>query len=217
MTLSSLITLISRQFPGWSRPAVKDFISDVQGIIFSVPLGYMRVTDSKYGTDYQLSTTAGQLKYTLDAVSDPHGDSSVTYPAIMFTGGVTNSPSIYPSTYSMSTNNTGPSVIVSQGDDSKSATILFADDPGSTVYGLNCSYYVKAYKRPTELLSEATALDLPSSYHIDLATGVGAMLEKMSNNSRNEWKEWVAVTLPQIRYGLNNESHTFTTVTGGGY
>jgi len=229
MNTSSLITFISRPYPDWSRAAILDFISDVQELILAVPTEYMRYKNPINGGSYPLITTAGKLSYTLSAVSTPFSspNASLSLPAISFVGKISKTDRTAKEYNRISMVNTVVGYS-NDGDSSNPAVVHLSVDPTTTSYGngiptgttlngvagtMTASHYLDAYKTPTALLSEASLLSIPAQYHLDLASGVKAMIESfMSHGDRRVWEEFVNNTIPKIRYGLSNQSHTATFV-----
>ncbi len=79
---------------------------------------------------------------------------------------------------------------------------------GDTIYfDENCvgqTYYIRYYKKATELTSEMIELTIPDEYIDDLEEGVLERLAAQEHGSRDGFRYWKKMVMPRVQRKLNN-------------
>jgi len=201
MNTKEFVTYVKRIAPAWSRPDILEFAEIAQGTVLSVPVERMRFRVE--GKDPILTTVAGQHRYELS--SSNFGED------IAFIGNV------YPVNYY--TNHYGKTIAdpvmasTTKASGNTNAIINFVEDPG------DAEFYIKCYRRPKKLLSEAIDFEIPDDQLIPgLMKGVIGLIETAEHGTSNAYAEFLKVYMPDIRHSMNDEGHTTVFLPrGGGY
>jgi hypothetical protein len=70
---------------------------------------------------------------------------------------------------------------------------------------LNTEYYVRYYKKPTELLDESKELQVPDEYVDVLEEGVNAYIEYSEHGDRQNYLLWKRTELKQFKWAMNKQ------------
>jgi hypothetical protein len=203
MNTKQLVSLIKRNHSQWSRTDILEFIDNIQKTVFGVPVSIMRYRDITTGLDKVLETVSGTLEYEL-SVSNFGAD-------IQFIESVY--PLDYDSTYYNKYSANDISASVKNAIGTTNAKVLFSENPGDS------SFYIKCYKRPTALLSEAIDLGIPENLIIPgLYKGVVGLLETTEHGESNAYDRFIKEYMVSMRAQMNDEGQTLVYYNqGGGY
>lgn len=207
MQTSSLVTLIRREAPDWSRVEIVDLINEVQRIMLHKPLESQRYIDPDTGKDPVLATTAETFEYELNAAN-----------------GFDESISFVEKVYSYDTDelayNYDDDIITNRCDvisypaiRGAAARVVFKSDPGTG------SYYVVCYKAPSSILLESDVLEVPEHWHIrGVKAGVVGLIESAEHGNSNNWTKFEKEILPAFSHEMNRSAGTIGHfVTSRGY
>jgi hypothetical protein len=196
MLTSALITLAQKQFPDWSRTMLLSLLNEIQQMVFTQNCtNQMRMYDDATGKDPLLTTTSGTYEYTIDTTD------GFDYDAWRVTD-----------VYDIDINNTS-TIDWSAVDATSSvaAKVVFTNDPGVG------TYYIRAYRFPTELTTESVQLEVPSSYHIShLLEGLAGFIEVTRSGRSDRWEKFLQKTMPELVEKMNkgNTRSSFTPYRG---
>lgn len=185
MNTRSLITFIQKEAKDWSRSDILTLLNEVQRIVFSQkPNNHMRVinTSSEY-EDPALTTTSGTYEYTIDT------SNGYSYDAAFITAVYTDSNGIeFPE-----------DVQLYAATPAEGAKIVFKENPGTT------TYYMRVYKLPSSISSEAVNLSIPHAYHLThVVEGVLGYIEKAKSGESRRWEMFKERLLPEIVRGIDS-------------
>lgn len=209
MQTSALITLIQRQAADWTSEEIRELINDVQFWMMSKPLAFNRAIDSSTGKDQYLPTTTDTYRYTIDTSNGFDSDAlfiESVYPV--------SSPPKEPA-YNLSVSN-GTDVTTTIGTISGAATVTFCNNPGTTT----TTYYVRYYKKPTEVSTQQTNLTIPEAWHIPgVRAGVLAIIESVEHGANGpKWNDFTENVLPNFWGDMSMSADNIgRLVQGGGY
>ena len=201
MQTSSLVSLIKREAPSWSRELIRSLINDVQNImLMKVPLKSTRILSST-GIDVKLTTISGTYEYYANSTGMPNIPTGVTAWKIAYVYGGTMG------------SETEVECMKLDGNYSNPAKIVFIDNPGVQ------DVYVVMYKNPTEVSSESIEMTVPTSYHLThIYEGVMGFIEKTENGRSDRWVNFIERLCPQYWYEQNDDLDTLASSKyHGGY
>jgi hypothetical protein len=181
MNTGSLITLIKKQAPQWARDNIRELLNEVQRMLLNTkPLSFMRVVSST-GVDPVLVTSSGIYSYEISIANGFVYDASRVV-----------------SVYNTDTKEKIDCTLI-PGTPSNAAKVIFPVDPGVS------SYSMMVYRKATEILVEATPIDVPAEYHISiLMEGVLGLIEKMDHGGVSQrWEKFETVLVPRLYTNLN--------------
>lgn len=197
MQTSALISFIQRRNRDYSRDDIREFLNDIQTIVFDRPLHYMRIIDESTGQDPVLSTTAGTFAYT---IADTQYIKQF-YKKNDYVGELYNKQYIFDAerlhTYNFR---------YSEG--TGDCRVVFQEDPGSS----NINYV--AYKFPTEILTENTPMSIPSQYFIKyVVPGVEGIIQQGDHGDSKAWAEFINILLPELQAKLDMQDQDIILTT----
>jgi len=184
MLTSSLITLLKKEFPDWSRVLLLELINEIQRMIFTQnATRQMWMYDSSTGTDPVLSTIAGTHCYDIDTINGFNNNAWRVY-----------------AVYKTSINE--PEIVEKlDATPSNSAKVIFPIDPGTT------NYYIRAYRFCTLLTSESIQLEVPHSYHLShVYEGVCGLIEKYRSGVSKRLDDFKNILLPCLIKSLSDSN-----------
>lgn len=180
MQTNSLVTLIKKQFPDWSRQMILEFIDEVQRIVFTrTPTRQMQVLDTTTGKD-PVITVSSAAEYSVST--------STGFPA-----------DVWRVTEVYETDITEPAdVICYDATIETPARIVFSEP-------VSGQYYVRAYRFPTKIETESIQLEIPESYHIThVLNGVAGLIEQTRSGRSERWDYFLQRQLNEIVKGMSN-------------
>lgn len=195
MLTSSLVTLVKREFPDWSRPLILTLFDEVQKMVFTQnATRQMRMYDASTGKDPVLTTVSGTYEYE---ISTSNGfDNNAWRVCVVYTDSIDEPVDVD----FFDSNNT------------YQAKILFKDDPGST------TYYIRAYRFCNSLISESVSLEVPASYHLThIFEGVCGLIEKYRSGKSERWDIFEKMLLPELVKKMSDSNGAIYTVPYKGY
>lgn len=186
MLTSALVTLAKKEFPDWSRVSIVSMLNEVQNMIFCQDTTVHMLMYSSVGADPILTTTSGTYEYQ---ISTSNGFSNNAWRVAVVYSSDINEP---------------VDVIKRDAPQGGYATVIFKENPGTA------DYYIRAYRFPTQILSESTQLEIPSSYHIThVYEGLVGIIEKTRSGVSGRWDNFIKVLLPDIKMRLNKNESVF--------
>lgn len=182
MLTRTLITLIKKEIPDWSREEIREIINEVHKIILNKrTLPSMRMLAAN-GKDPVLNTTTGVYSYDIDTVNG-------------FLNNARKIVRVYIEDFDSPEDVTCLDAV---GTDP--AKVIFKEDPSTT------SYYIRAYKKPTEISVEGIAMQIPDEFHFTyVKEGVLGLIEKFRSGKSERWDIFEKLLLPEL---LNHISET---------
>jgi len=201
MDTREFVTYVKRIAPAWSRLDILEFTRIAQDTVFSVPLEQMRYRVE--GKDPILSTQAGQHRYELSQTN--------------FGQDIAFISNVYPTDYySDSYGRTMADKVQAttlKASGKRNAIVTFTNDPGDS------KFFVSCYRRPKNLLSELSELEINSDLLIpNLLKGVVGLIETAEHGNSNAYAEFLKEYMPELRYHTNEEGHnTVYLPVGRGY
>ena len=164
MRTNSLVTLIKKQFPDWSRVMILEMINEVQKIVFTqTPTRQMLVRDPDTGKD-PVITVSGVAEF-------PVPSKEAGFPADVWRVSQVYSSSI----------DEPLDVICYDSSVGEPAKIVFP----SVTTG---AFHVRTYRYPTKIESEDDQLEIPESFHIThVLNGVCGLIEQTRSGKSDRW------------------------------
>lgn len=191
MLTSSLVTLVKKDFPDWSRTMILTFINEIQKIVFTKEATkLMRMYDSSTGKDPVLSTSDGTYLYNIYTILQT---GEIEYNAWRVTD-------IY------SSNIEEPILTVEKFDavSNGTAKVLFTENPKTS------TYYFRAYRFPIDIDSENVQLEVPSAYHIThIYEGICGLIEKYRSGRSDRWEKFESILLPDIIKRMSDSNNIY--------
>jgi hypothetical protein len=194
MLTNAIITLAKKQFPDWGRELLLQFLNELQSIVFTQSAtNQMRMFDTTTGKDPVLSTTQGVYSYDIDTT---HGFDDNAWRVTL----------VY------SEDSTDPTdAIFYDATPSVSAKVVFKEDPSTS------EYYIRAYRFPSELVTETIQLEIPAAYHLShVFEGLAGMIEKFRSGKSERYEMFVGNLLPELikKMSDNHTTNSFTPYRG---
>jgi hypothetical protein len=190
MSTRSIVSLIKRQAPDYTRVEILDLVNDVVQIMLRKPTSLTRMFDES-GTDPVLTTIAGTKKYELSL-----GSTCFNYlNGAFFVAGVYSGKisTINNSSYAYPNDSVMAEVYIQNATGAKAATVTFLNDPGTS------TYYVKAYAQPLDLTSESMDMPVPVEWQLPcIMDGVIGLIEKAEHGKSDRWDVFYNNTLPDF-------------------
>lgn len=190
MSTRSIVTLIKRQAPDYSRTEILDFVNDVVQIMLRKPTSLTRMFDIG-GTDPILTTVAGTKRYELSLGSVCFNYANAAY----FVAGVykDKKSTINASSYAYPNDAEMKEAFIQNATGAKAAIVTFVDDPGTG------TYYVKAYAQPLDITSESQEMPVPVEWQLPcIMDGVMGLIEKAEHGRSERWETFYNSTLPDF-------------------
>lgn len=177
MQTSALITLVNKQVPDWSRVLILSLIDEIQKMVFSQnATEQMRIYDSTTGKDPILTTTNTVFEYNINTTSGFPNNAWRVY-------------EVY------------ETLIEEPFDD-----VTCFDAAGSTQYArvvfntpVSGDFYIRCYRFPVSLSSEANQLEIPSAYHLShVYEGVLGLVEIFRSGKSDRYQMFISKLLPEL-------------------
>jgi len=195
MQTNSLITLIKKQFPDWSREMIREMLNEIQKVVFTQnATRHMRVLDAATGKDPVITVSAG----------------TTAFPVSTDTGFPVNVWRVC-EVYSDSISEPADVICYDASGDSP-AKIVFSDP-------VSGSYHVRAYRFPVELESESVQLEIPEAFHLShVFEGVCGLIEKMRSGKSERFDVFMFKQVPELIKKMSDGRGTVSSVvTPRGY
>lgn len=175
MRTNSLISLVQKQFPDWSRTLILEMLNELQKIIFTQnATRQMRVIDPATGKDPKITVTSASLEYPVST--------STGFPADVWR--------VY-EVYSETVDDPAD-VICFDATSGTPAKIVFNE-------ATNGDFYVRAYRFPTELATENVQLEIPEAYHLShIFEGLCGLIEKMRSGRSERFDIFMFKQIPEL-------------------
>lgn len=188
MLTRSLVTILKKDFPDWSRQMILEFLDELQRIIYTQnTVSFMRMYSSTTGEDPTVTITSGTEEYDIDT-----------------TNGFDNDAWRVCEVYEEDIESPLSNVLKLDATNDNSCKIVVPQYTSGI-------YYLRAYRFPTSLTSESIQLELPASYHYDyMYDGVCGMIERARSGKSDRWDVFRFKRLPELVKKLSeNNMGTF--------
>lgn len=198
MITSTVVTLIKRAAPDWSRSQILDLVNEVNRQMLQHEVNGVRAISTTTGVDEKLTTVAAQYVYEVATTASP----AFSYDGWLVT-------KVYSST---SDEDSDVACTTIPGNRDTKAKIIFDSDPGGS------EYYVRYYKEPTSISSESVQIEVPESggkynWHMEIVMAVIGMIEMFQSGViSNKWNRFNEIVLPSfwdfMNKGITREHYT---------
>jgi len=197
MLTSSLITLINKEVPDWSRMQILAFINEIQNVVFSQnATSQMRIYDPNTGTDPLLHAVGGQLIYNISSASGFPQTAWRVY-------------DVYRQTIMEPEANI---FCLDATPKTKCASVMFKSPQSG-------DFFVRCYRFPDQIITEANQLEIPDAFHLShLFEGVMGQIEQWRSGKSERYMNFYAKLLPDLvrRMSEGNRRNSFTEYRWGG-
>lgn len=202
MSTRSIVTLIKRQAPDWTRVEILDLVNDVVQIMLRKPTSLTRMFTTD-GTDPILTTVAGTRRYELAASST----------CFNYANGAFFVSDVYKSRNAKFANNVFaipedsyiPTTFIQNATGASAAIVTFVDDPGTS------TFYVRAYAQPADITSETATMPIPVEWQMRaVVDGVIGMIERMEHGKSERWDTFISDILPEFWNSSDTTGNTLS-------
>lgn len=193
MLTSALITLAQRDFAvDWSRSKLLTILNELQKMVFTQnATAQMRMYDSATGLDSKLTTGGVIREYNINTTN----------------GFSHNAWRVY--------------AVYSSDIDDPVYDILTFDATPATAYAkvvfpeaVSGDYYVRCYRFPTDITSEAVQLEIPSAYHLShVYEGLIGFIEQVRSGKSERYQIFMQKLLPELVKKLSDGKRRDTRTT----
>jgi len=196
MQTNSLIALIKREAPDWTRAEILDLVADVQLIMLSKPLQRNRMIDTDTGLDPVLTTTSGTYSYYINT------SNGFDYDALFIESVYSTASPETSYNYDESIEIDGTDVYTFPGNRDNAAQVIFKDNPSG-------DYYIRCYRKPDTVSTQYTNLMIPEWWHFKgVRVGVLGMIELVEHGTSKNWDQFEQKVLPQFHSEMNMSAGT---------
>lgn len=182
MLTSALITLAQKECPDYSRVLLLSFLDEIQKIIFTQePTEQMKMYSSTTGLDPVLTTTSGTYEYNINTTN---GFSSNAWRTSIV--------------YATDINEPEDVTLIDATPGTTYSKVVFKSNPSG-------NYYIRAYRFPASLTSEAVQLEIPSSLHLShVYEGLLGILEQIRSGKSDRYMNFMRILVPDAIKRMSN-------------
>lgn len=186
MQTSAIIALAQKKAPDWSTENLRELLNEIQNqMLMSKPLEFMRVYTTATGKDPTFTSSSTTFVYEISTANSFPNDAAFVEKVYTSDEDDVEDVIIYPAT---------PSTV---------AKIVFKEAPSG-------DYYVRYYKKPTQITSTSVQLSVPVQYHMNTVfEGLCGMLEQIDSGMSQRLEKYERELLPKFWNAMNWKPYVF--------